>query len=256
MSYNRLAGRVAIITGGGNGIGRAYATRMAAEGAHVVIAELDKNAGEAAAEEIRNSGRSAIAVHTDVADEASTLALAEACRAQFGRIDILVNNAAIFASVQMSRTYFDEIPIPEWDSMMAVNLRGTWLCCRAVVPVMKERGYGKIINISSGTAFRGPATRIHYVTTKAGILGYTKVLAREVGQFGICVNCIAPGNTASEEEPDPLTLELRTGAVSNRALKRVEVPEDLTGAAVFFASADSDFITGQTLVVDGGATMH
>src|SRR6266853_2109058 len=151
----RLAGRVAIVTGGGHGIGRAYALGLAGEGANV---------------------------------EAMAARAVEA----FGRIDILVNNAAIFATVPMSRSPFDEIEIEEWDRMMAVNLRGTWLASRAVVTHMRKRGYGKIINISSGTALKGSASRIHYVTSKAGVLGFTRTLARELGKDGICVNCVAP----------------------------------------------------------------
>jgi 3-oxoacyl-[acyl-carrier protein] reductase len=137
-----------------------------------------------------------------------------------------------------------------------VNLKGTWLASRAVIPQMRKQGYGKIINISSGTALKGSPSRIHYVTSKAGILGFTKTLANEVGKDNICVNCVAPGSTLSEEDPDEGVVKMRSAAVSTRALKRVQTPEDLTGAVVFFASADSDFITGQTLVVDGGSYLH
>ena len=140
--------------------------------------------------------------------------------------------------------------------MMAVNLKGTWLASRAVIPAMRARGYGKILNISSGTALKGSASRIHYVTSKAGILGFTKTLAREVGPDGIRVNCVAPGNTLSEDNPDADVLALRSSAAAERALRQMERPGDLVGAVVFFASSDSDFITGQTLVVDGGALMH
>jgi 3-oxoacyl-[acyl-carrier protein] reductase len=156
----------------------------------------------------------------------------------------------------MSRAPFDEIDPAEWDRMMAVNLRGTWLACRAVVPHMRKQGYGKIINISSGTALKGSSSRIHYVTSKAGILGFTKTLAQEVGKDNICVNCVAPGSTLSEENPDEGIIRMRTAATATRALQRVQKPEDLVGAVAFFASADSDFITGQTLVVDGGSAMH
>ena len=130
------------------------------------------------------------------------------------------------------------------------------LSARAVVPQMRKQAYGKIINVSSGTALKGSPSRIHYVTSKAGILGFTKTLANEVGKDGICVNCVAPGSTLSEENPDEDILKMRAQAANARALKRVQTPEDLTGAVVFFASADSDFITGQTLVVDGGSCMH
>ena len=252
----RLDGRVAIITGGGHGIGKAYAMRLAAEGAKVVIAELDGKAATTVAAELVALGHQAIAVQTDVANEASVKNMAQQAVAQFGRIDVLVNNAAIFATVPMSRSPFDQISVDEWDCMMSVNVKGTWLASRAVVPQMRQQGYGKIINVSSGTALKGSPSRIHYVTSKAGILGFTKTLANEVGKDGICVNCVAPGSTLSEENPDDDILKMRAQAANTRALKRVQTPEDLTGAVVFFASADSDFITGQTLVVDGGSCMH
>lgn len=252
----RLEGRVAIITGGGHGIGKAYAARLATEGAKVVIAELDGASANAVAAELTAQGFDAIAVQTDVANEASVNNMAQQTIARFGRIDVLVNNAAIFATVPMSRSPFDQISVEEWDRMMSVNVKGTWLASRAVVPQMRKQAYGKIINVSSGTALKGSPSRIHYVTSKAGILGFTKTLANEVGKDGICVNCVAPGSTLSEENPDDDILKMRAQAANTRALKRVQTPEDLTGAVVFFASADSDFITGQTLVVDGGSCMH
>ncbi len=252
----RLEGRVAIVTGAGHGLGKAYAERMAEEGARVVIAELDGAAGEAVAAGIAAAGGEAMAVAVDVTDAAALEAMAAAAVARFGRIDILVNNAAIFATVPMSRASFDKIPPDEWDAMMRVNLKGTWLACLAVMPQMQSQNYGKIVNISSGTALKGSPSRIHYVTSKAGILGFTKTLANEVGPYNITVNCVAPGSTLAEANPDEATIKYREGAAKNRALKRMQKPEDLTGAVVFFASADSDFITGQTLVVDGGGHMH
>ena len=252
----RLEGRVAIVTGGGHGIGRAYARRLADEGAKVVIAEIDESAACGVADELTSAGFEAIAVRTDVADPASVAAMAQAAVSRFGRIDVLVNNAAIFATIPMSRAPFDEIAVEEWDRMMSVNLKGAWLAARAVIPQMRKQGYGKIINISSGTALKGSPSRIHYVTSKAGILGFTKTLANEVGEDNICVNCVAPGSTLSEENPDADVVKMRTQATATRALKRVQKPEDLTGAIVFFASSDSDFITGQTLVVDGGSYLH
>jgi 3-oxoacyl-[acyl-carrier protein] reductase len=247
----RLEGRVAIVTGAGHGLGKAYARRLAAEGAAVVIAELDAAAGERVAAEIGG-----LAVRTDVADEASCQEMARRAVARYGRIDVLVNNAAIFATIPMSRAPFDQVEPAEWDRMMAVNLRGPWLACRAVIPQMRKQRYGKIINISSGTALKGAATRIHYVTSKAGIIGFTRTLAMEVGKDNICVNCIAPGSTLSEENADEALIKYRQSAASSRALQRMQRPEDLVGAVAFFASSDSDFITGQTLVVDGGAHMH
>ncbi|MGH7089169.1 MAG: SDR family NAD(P)-dependent oxidoreductase [Stellaceae bacterium] len=252
----RLEGKVAIVTGGGHGIGKAYVRGLAGEGAAVVIAEIDGDAARAVAGSLVQEGFRATGVPTDVAEWASAEAMARRAVEAYGRIDVLVNNAAIFATVPMSRSPFDEIDSGEWDRMMSVNLKGTWFACRAVVPQMKAQRYGKIVNVSSGTALKGNASRIHYVTSKAGILGFTRTLAREVGGFGITVNCVAPGNTLSEENPDADTLKMRNAATQDRALKRVQRPEDLVGAILFFASSDSDFVTGQTLVVDGGSAMH
>jgi len=247
----RLQDRVAIVTGGGHGIGRAYAQRLAEEGAKIVIAELDGPAGERVAAELGG-----LAVRTDVSQQSDCEAMARRAVERYGRIDILVNNAAIFHTVPMSRAPFDEIDPAEWDRMMAVNLRGTWFACRAVVPQMRKQRYGKIVNISSGTALKGTGSRIHYVTSKAGILGFTRTLAMELGKDNICVNCIAPGSTLSEENADDSIVKYRQAAASTRALQRMQKPEDLVGAVAFFASPDSDFVTGQTLVVDGGACMH
>src|SRR5918911_1097236 len=214
----RLVGRVAIVTGAGHGIGAAYARRLAREGAGVVIAELDGPAGESVAEEIAREGHQALAVQTDVTSEEALTRMVDQTIARWGRIDVLVNNAAMFSTIPMSRSTFDLIDPAEWDRMMQINLKGVWLACRAVVPVMKEQRYGKIINISSGTALKGVPTRIHYVTTKAGIVGFTKVLARELGDYNICVNCVAPGSTLSEANPDEATVRMREGARSDRAL--------------------------------------
>lgn len=251
-----LRDRVAIITGAGHGIGLSYARRFAREGASVVIAEIDGEAGEAAAAELAAEGHTVVAVRTDVTVPGEVDAMAAAALGRFGRVDILVNNAALFATIPMSRAPFDQIEVAEWDRMMAVNLKGPWLASRAVFPAMREQGYGKIVNISSGTALKGSASRIHYVTSKAGILGFTRTLAREMGPHGITVNCVAPGSTLSEQDPDDQTLAMRNSAAGDRALKRVELPADLEGAVLFFASPGSDFITGQTLVVDGGSCMH
>jgi 3-oxoacyl-[acyl-carrier protein] reductase len=252
----RLDGRLGIITGSGHGIGKAYALRLGSEGAKLVIADIDGAAAEAVRAECAAAGIDAIAVPADVSTAAGNQAMAQRAIDAFGRIDILVNNAAMFSRVPMSRVPFDEITEDEWDRLMGINVRGMWLACRAVVPHMKARGYGKIINIGSGTVWERTGTRIHYVTSKAAVVGFTRTLATELGQYNICVNCIAPGSTLSEEEPDDNVLATRTSASASRALKRVQKPEDLVGAVAFFASDDSDFITGQTLVVDGGAVMR
>jgi 3-oxoacyl-[acyl-carrier protein] reductase len=171
---------------------------------------------------------------------------------KFGRIDVLVNNAAIFSTIPMNRGGIDTIDPAEWDRMMAVNLKGLFFCTRAVLPAMRQQKSGKIINISSGTVLNGSAGRIHYVTSKAGVIGFTRTLAREVGDDNINVNAIAPGSTLSEENPSEDVLRMRGSRVTDRALKRVQLPKDLVGTMLFLASPLSDFITGQTIAVDGG----
>ncbi len=255
MSH-RLDGRVSIVTGGGHGIGKVYCQGLAAEGSAVVVAEIDGDAAERVAADLRAAGAKAIEVATDVADEQSTQRMAAQTLSAFGRIDVLVNNAAVFATIPISRVPLEQISVAEWDLVMSVNLRGIFLACKAVLPIMRQQEYGKIINISSGTALSGSPTRIHYTTSKGGVLSFTMTLAREVGRSEIRVNAIAPGSTLSEENPTEDILRMRNAPVGDRALQRVQLPADLVGAVVFFASAESDFITGQTLVVDGGATMH
>lgn len=252
----KLDGRVAIVTGSAHGIGRAYAERLAEDGASIVIVDLDEASAKRVAEELSSRGFPALGVVADVSDATATQRMAQAALDAFGRIDVLVNNAAMFSRVPMSRVPFEEIDEAEWDKMMTVNLRGTWHPCRAVVPTMRANGYGKIINISSGTVFSRSETRIHYVTTKAGIIGFTRTLAAELGRDNITVNCVAPGSTLSEEDGGDEVVQFRSAAVSKRSLRRVQKPQDLVGAISFFASPDSDFITGQTLVVDGGAAFH
>jgi 3-oxoacyl-[acyl-carrier protein] reductase len=251
-----MEGRVAIVTGAAHGIGRVYALRLADEGANVVIADLDEAGAAEVAAEIESAGGDALGVQCDVSDEESIAAAVNATVERYGKIDILINNAGMFSVVPMSRVGFEDISREEWTKMMDVNVTGTWLACKAAVPEMRKNGYGKIINISSGVVFKGVPMRVHYVASKAAIIGFTRTLAREVGGDNITVNCIAPGGTLSEENPTPEVLEARQKKTGDRAIPRVQVPEDLAGAMAFFASTDSDFITGQTLVVDGGSAMH
>lgn len=249
----RLEGRAAIVTGSGHGIGRAYALRLAAEGADVVIAEIDGDAGERVAEEIRRSvpGRRALAVRADVADEASVGRMVETALASFGRIDVLLNNAGVFTTDPIGSTRFDELGVGEFERVLRINVIGTWLCCRGVVGAMRAAGYGKIINVSSSIVFKGNgADMLHYVTSKSALLGMTRTLARELGPDGIRVNTLAPGFTITSDDDRPLS-----SSSASRALRREETPDDLVGTAAFLAGPDSDFITGQTIVVDGGAHM-
>ncbi|HWO43861.1 MAG TPA: glucose 1-dehydrogenase [Candidatus Eisenbacteria bacterium] len=248
-----LQDKIVIVTGGGHGIGRAYCLGFGRAGSRVVVADIDFPAAERVAERVGSeTGAASIAVHADVADERSANAMAAAALQRFGRIDVLVNNAAIFATVPMNRGRIEEISAEEWDRLMAVNLRGVFFCVRAVLPAMRRQKSGKIINIASGTVFNGSPGRIHYVTSKAGVIGFTRTLAREVGDDNIQVNVLAPGNTLSEENPSEEMLRFRQSSIGNRALKRVQVPQDLVGAMLFLASPLSDFMTGQTLNVDGG----
>ncbi len=251
----RVAGRVAIVTGGGHGIGRAYCEGLAAEGARVVVADVDGAAAREVASGLERDGADALALATDVSAEASAGEMAERTLERFGRIDVLVNNAAVFATIPISRGGIEDIGVEEWDRVMAVNLRGVFLASRAVIPAMKRQRSGKIVNVSSGTAFSGSAGRIHYVASKGGVVAFTRTLARELGPFGITANAIAPGATESEAmgSAERGRLEKRAG---ERALARVEMPADLVGTLIYLASSDSDFMTGQTLVVDGGAVMR
>jgi len=250
-----LAERVAIVTGGGNGIGRHYAVALADAGAAVVIAEIDAAAAERVAAAIAAAGGRALAVPTDVSDEASVDAMVALALDAFGRVDVLVNNAAIDAAIPFRRAPAEALTVAEWDRLFAVNVRGVWLCCKAVVPPMRARGYGKIINISSGSAWNGAPYMLHYVTTKAAVAGLTRALAREVGRYGIRVNTVAPGLTESETLLPQLRAEVKQQAVAERAIPRAEQPEDLVGTVLFLASGASDFITGQTLHVDGGSVL-
>lgn len=253
----RLKDRVAIVTGGGHGIGKVYAKHLAMEGAAVVIAELDSDAASAAATELSKQNLQALAVPTDVTSEQSLRNMVEQVMNVYGRIDILINNAAIFATIPVSRASFDQIDPSEWDKVMEVNIKGTWLACRAVAPIMKQQGRGKIVNIASDTAFHGGSgIFIHYVASKAAMLGFTKTLARELGEYPINVNCVAPGNTQSEDHVTEEMMKYRLKRLASRAIKRIQTPEDIVGAVIFLSSDESDFITGQTIVVDGGHHMH
>ncbi len=248
----RLKDKVCIVTGGGMGIGRAYALGLAAEGARVVVADIADPMP--VVKEIEARGGQALGVGCDVSKEADTQRMATMTLDRWGRIDVLVNNAALYGTLK--RRPFMEIPVEEWDRVMAVNLRGLFLCARAVFPAMKAQGKGKIINVASSTFFKGVPNYIHYTTSKGGVVGFTRSLARELGDHGIRVNAIAPGFTLSGQNEKNQTEEAKQANIKMRMLKRAQVPEDLVGTIVFLASDDSDFITGQTIAVDGGSIVH
>ena len=258
----RLKDRVAIITGAAQGIGKAYALRFAREGAHVVAADIREEQARAVAAECTALGPEALAVRVDVSDEASTTAVAEATIGRFGRVDVLVNNAAIY--YDLDRT---ENTLAYFNRVLAVNLTGTWLMSRAVERFMKRQHKGKIIHQSSTAAYLGnvgfvetedpekPMPPFHYSVAKIGIAGLTKYMAGALGPWGINVNAIAPGVTMTEATKKIVPEELASSLVMFSALRKALQPEDLTGTAVFLASEDSDLMTGQTLVVDGGMIM-
>ncbi|MGZ4394594.1 MAG: SDR family NAD(P)-dependent oxidoreductase [Gaiellaceae bacterium] len=245
-----LDGKVAVVTGAAQGIGRALAEGLAREGARIVVADL-RGAEEAAA-----AFADGVCVTADVADEASVQHLADEALERCGRIDVLVNNAGLYASLEMRP--FTEIPLEEWNRVMEVNVASMFLTCRAVVPAMRAQGGGKIVNISSGTPFRGVPFLLHYVTSKGAIVAFTRALARELGKDNVLVNCVAPGFTMSDGVKDhPEVIEkLRDVSVASRTIQRDQVPEDVVGATVYLAGPYSDFVTGQTIVIDGGQYFH
>lgn len=253
----RLKDKVAIITGAGQGLGREFALGLSKEGAKIVIAEINYDKAQEVGKEIEKNGGEVLVVKTDVTSAKDTEEMAKKTVERFGRIDILVNNAAIYYGVQMKP--FTEITEAEWDKMMTVNVKGIWLCCKAVFPQMKSQGKGKIVNLSSSVFNLGIPFVLHYVTSKGAVVGLTRALAKEVGGYGIYVNCINPGYTWTEasqklgESFPPGFVEI----VDNmQVVKRREQPSDLVGAVIYLASDESDFVTGQSLVIDGGMSLH
>lgn len=241
----QLKDKVVIVTGAGGGLGKAFANAFAAEGAKVAIADINQEGAEQTAKEISGS----IAIKVDVTSEASVKAMAEKVVEHFGRIDVLVNNAAIYAGIQ--RKPFYELSEKEWDLVMNVNLKGTWMASKAVFPFMKAQGGGKIINISSATVMSGSPQWSHYVASKGGVIGLTRSMAREIGDYNINVNNIAPGFTLTEASLSLMDNAKEYG-VQRGAIKRGSNADDIVGTALYLASKASDFVTGQTIVVDGG----
>ena len=246
----RLNGKVAVVTGAAQGIGAAYAIGLASEGANVVVADVADTSS--VVEHIRSMGQKAIGFNVDVTDNESLNAMVSQTEDEFGPIEILINNAAIFAGLTLKP--FTEISEDEWDLVMRVNVRGPFQCAKAIVPSMRKNGRGKIINIASGTFLRGAPMFCHYVSSKGAVVGQTRALAAELGADNILVNCILVGLTESEGVKHHKQLGVaKNPTLAARVIKREMVPEDLLGTVYYLASEDSDFITGQCINVDGGA---
>jgi 3-oxoacyl-[acyl-carrier protein] reductase len=243
--------RVVVVTGAGQGLGRELALRFAADGYAVVVAELRAETGQQVAAEL---GEAALFVETDVSDEASCAAMAAAAHERFGRIDALVNNAAIFSTIRMKP--FWELGVEEWERLMAVNLRGVWLASRAVFGAMRERGSGSIVNMASAVIWEGRANYAHYVASKGGVFALTRAMAREAGEFGVRVNAVTPGPIATEVPRETVTPSQREATLRRQALHRPGTPADIASVVAFLVSDESAFITGQTLNVDGGLSHH
>jgi NAD(P)-dependent dehydrogenase (short-subunit alcohol dehydrogenase family) len=248
----KLEGRTAIVTGAGRGIGRALATRLAADGASVLIADIEGY--DAAAAELAKNGARALGLRVDISSESETARMAEHALAAFGGIDILVNNAAMFATVKIGP--FEEISVAEWKRLLEINVLGVALCCKAVTPHMRTRRSGRIVNIASAAPLKGVPEFLHYISSKGAVIAMTRGLARELGKDGITVNAVAPGLTLSDATVGRAEhLRNHDNSVRMRALQRPQRPEDLAGVVSFLASDDAAFMTGQTVVVDGGAAM-
>ncbi|SPB14840.1 putative short-chain dehydrogenase [Caballeronia novacaledonica] len=245
--------RVVIITGAGQGIGREYARQFAAAGAIPVVADLNVENAKRVCAEIERAGGLSMPVSVDVGDRESVDAMVESALNKYGRVDTLINNAAIFAT--LPKRPFDEIPLDEWERVMRINITGAFLCARAVAPAMRKANWGRIINTSSDSVPRGVANYLHYVTSKSAIIGMTNSLARELGPFGITVNAIRPGAVATEVDRavNP-TQERRVQLLSEQCLRKGQLPTDLVGLAIFLSTNASAFITGQTIACDGGYT--
>ena len=246
----RFADRNVVVTGAAQGIGRALAGGLAAEGARIVVADLQ------GADVAATAFTDGVGLEVDVADEDAVARMADEVTDRCGGIDILVNNAGLYASLPMRP--FTEIQLEEWRRVMDVNVASMFLTCRAVVPRMRERGGGTILNVSSGTVFRGVPFVLHYVASKGAVVAMTRALARELGKDCIRVNCVAPGFTMTEsvQEQEEVVRALRDVTIAARTIQRDQVPEDVVGAAVFLCSPAADFITGQTMVIDGGQYFH
>jgi NAD(P)-dependent dehydrogenase (short-subunit alcohol dehydrogenase family) len=248
----KLDGETAVVTGGAHGLGRHFSAALAREGATVAILDI-ADCDRVAAEIDGAEGAACFGLTADVSDEASVKAAIAAILDRTGRIDVLVNNAAVFST--LPPVAFTDIEVALWDKVMAVNLRGPFLMAKHAAPPMIAARRGKIVNIASGTAYKGMPLMLHYVASKGGVVAFTRALSRELGPYNICVNTLAPGLTLSDSilaNRDHIAFA-RDRVVASRAIQRDGYPEDLVGALIFLASSDSDFVTGQTIAVDGGS---
>jgi NAD(P)-dependent dehydrogenase (short-subunit alcohol dehydrogenase family) len=237
--------KVVLITGAAGGLGRAFAVAFAEAGAKVAVCDVNKSGAEATLALLKTKG---IALEVDVSDEKSTQNAIQAILKKWKKIDILINNAAIYGG--LSRKPFHEIAVEEWDKVMSVNLKGVWLMSKAVVPAMKING-GKIVNIASATVMSGSPNWSHYVASKAGVIGLTRTMAKELGDFNINVNAVAPGFTLTDASLSLMENAAKYG-VERGAIKRPSTAEDIVGTVLYLCAPASDFVTGQTIVVDGG----
>ena len=249
-NYPTLKGRVVIITGGGQALGRTYAHEFAAQGAIPVIAELNVENGNRVVQEIEQKGGKAICVQTDVSQEADTNAMAEAALSAFGRIDCLINNAAVFSQITIAP--FWELPVEEWQSAMRVNIDGAFFCSRAVVPAMQERKWGRIINIASTTVSAGRANYLHYITSKSAMIGMTRSMARELGEWNITAHLFMPGAVETEVERPSVSGAMFDNLAKQQAIQRPATMDEYAGFMLFLCSDDAEFTTGQTFAANGG----
>jgi len=252
----RLSNKTVIVTGAAHGIGRAFSEKLAAEGANVALLDIDGPRNREVAQGIVDAGGSAMALETDVQDFAAFERAAAAVAGRFGGVTSLVNYAGMLNIIPITRCNFEHIPEEEWDHCFRLTVKGTWYGCKAVVPYIRKSGGGSIVNIGSSTVFISVPQRVHYVAAKSALIGYTRTLARELGGDGIRVNLLCPGNTLSDEDPDPATVALRAASAKRRCLPRVELPADLVGTLTYLVSDDSAFMTGQIMVIDGGVACH